>query len=70
MTVQRDLHHHGLTQAQRLRVKPDGIAFNHTGFLHFLNSAPAGRGTQADGLADIVQAGAGIELQNLEDFSV
>ena len=52
------------------RGEAHGVALDHTRFFHLLDAAPAGRRTQAHGVADVLQAGARVGLQNLKDFSV
>ncbi len=70
VAVERDLYQHRISQIQRLRVEAHGVALDHSGLLHLLDAAPAGRRAQAHGLANLLQAGAGVGLQYGEDFFV
>jgi hypothetical protein len=70
VAVQRDLHQHRIAQSQRQRVQAHGIALDHARLFHLPDARPAGRGAQAHGRADFLQAGPRVGLQGGKNLSI
>ncbi|CFN82408.1 Uncharacterised protein [Bordetella pertussis] len=70
VAFQRDMHDDGIGKADAGGVDVDRIAAYDAGAFHALDAIPARGGRQADRRADIVEAGARVVLQGLQNRQI